>query len=141
MKGLQDYKVVLAFLLCAFSLLVSCKDDVSKSPSKASSEKNWKFIFKERKQYFMHMEKCDTLRTSFQYMNSTDSVQYIDTVKTSCGCTAVNYLHKPIKPGESGVLQVAIAMYGTEGFFSKSIGVYFHGQKPVVLKVMGKIGD
>jgi hypothetical protein len=55
-------------------------------------EKEWKFIFLEKKKYFPHQKK-GILTTVFEYYNNTPNVQMIDNVRTSCGCTKLEYSH------------------------------------------------
>jgi hypothetical protein len=44
----------------------------------------------------------------------------------------------PIKPRERGGIRVFIEL-NESGIFCKSVAIYFHGQKPVILKVIGKV--
>lgn len=138
---LRYRKLSIYVIFCLLAAVVSCKKHPAKEDYKKKARENaaWKFIFTERKQYFMSLDRCDTLHTAFHYVNTTDSVQCIDTIKVACGCTAVSYAHRPIRPGESGEVKVSISMDEKAGYFSKSLAVYFHGKKPVVLKVMGKM--
>ena len=63
----------------------------------------------------------------------------IDSVTTSCGCTDVQYPHNPILPDETGDVTVLIDLTDEIGTFSHMICVFFHNQRPVVLKVMGNV--
>ncbi|MBW4871354.1 DUF1573 domain-containing protein [Prevotella buccae] len=99
--------------------------------------REWKFIFKEKKKILLHQYK-DTITTFFDYYNYTDKVQLIDTIKTSCGCTKVRYPHKPIWVGEKGKIFISIDVTNDSGYFGKTIAVYFHEQKPIMLRVLGK---
>ena len=127
-------------LLC-FTLLIiiGCRNSPKQKANAPATQKEWKFIMTERKQHFLHLAPCDSINASFHYVNNTGKVQNIDTVKVSCACTNVRYKHAPIKPNEQGDITLTIDLKGDSGYFSKVAGVYFHGQKPVVLKVMGKI--
>lgn len=107
----------------------------NEQPKPEKSE--WKFIFLEKKKYFPHQKK-GTLTTVFEYYNNTPNVQVIDHVRTSCGCTKVDFSHFPIKPRERGGIRVFIDL-NESGAFSKSVAIYFHGQKPVILKIIGNI--
>lgn len=94
------------------------------------------FIFKEKKQYFIHLKEGDTLKTCFEYCNYTEKMQCIDTIKTTCGCTSVTYSHEAIEIRECGEVKVSLIL-SKSGFFTKSIVVYFHRQKPIVLTIAG----
>lgn len=129
-------KNVIVFAIAA-SVLLSCTRKTQPVETK-KTEKEWKFIFTEKKKYFMKFNGGDTLHASFEYYNNTGEKQLIDTIKRTCTCTDIEYEHRPIGIGEKGKIDVTIDLEGTEGYFSKSIAVYFHGQNPVVLQVMGK---
>ena len=107
--------------------------------SKTESSEEWKFIFLERKKLFRNLGVCDTLSTSFKYHNDTGENQKIDSVKTSCGCTEVSYPQKIIRPDEKGEVTVSISLTDELGTFSHTLCVFFHNQKPVVLKIIGNI--
>lgn len=127
-------------ILClSLLIIVGCKNIKQRNEAQ-SIPQDWKFIMTERKHHFLNLEPCDSINATFHYENFTDKTQVIDTVKVSCACTNVKYNHKPIKPGEHGDIVLTIDTKGDSGYFSKVAGVFFHGQKPVVLKVMGKIG-
>lgn len=100
--------------------------------------REWKFIFKEKKKKILLHQYKDTITTFFDYYNYTDKVQLIDTIKTSCGCTKVRYPHKPIRVGEKGKIFISIDVTNDSGYFGKTIAVYFHEQKPIMLRVLGK---
>ncbi len=122
-----------------FSLIISCgKHQHQNGKKDAASE--WKFIFKDRKKRFLNI-RSGVINASFNYYNNTGDPQLIDSVKTSCGCTNVQYSKKPINPNDSGTLRVTIDLTNEYGSFNNTVGVYFHNQKPVVLKVIGTIAD
>lgn len=104
-------------MILFWPLLISCTNTPHKVQKRVNSE--WKFIFTERKKYIMNHEECDTLHVLFAYYNNTKQKQIIEKVKTSCGCTKVQYKHEPINSKESGNLDVAIDMRGDRGFFLK----------------------
>lgn len=128
-------KAVIAMLAIA---LFSCNNKYAKDAHVTARNKEWKFIFERRKLYYMHLKDCDTLTVSFIYNNFTGHVQNIDTIKTTCSCTNVHYEHRPIKPGEKGYVSINVDIDNYDGFFSKSVGVYFHNQPPVILTILGK---
>ena len=102
-----------------------------------NSDDKWKFIFIE-KEKILSYKGTDKIIKSFDYYNDTKEKQNIDTIKTSCGCTHLIYSHTPIMPGDKGKIEVTIDVGENLDFLSKSIVVYFHNQKPVVLRVSAK---
>lgn len=59
----------------------------------------------------------------FQFTHTQDSLFYIETVLTDCGCTTVEYTKDTLVVGESGVLQVSFDPSSGAGFFSRMIVV------------------
>lgn len=90
-----------------------------------------------KKKYFPHQKKA-MLTTVFEYHNNTPNTQMIDDVRTSCGCIKVEYSPRPIKPGARGGVGVCVDLKESD-VFNKTIAVYFHGQKPVILKIIGRM--
>ncbi|MDO4818754.1 MAG: DUF1573 domain-containing protein [Prevotella sp.] len=109
-----------------------------KQERKPITDRNWKFIFLEKKQIFLNMGDLDTLHASFAYYNNTGKTQIIEDVKTTCGCTSVDYPHKVIKAGERGKVKMSVKVGKNSGYVSQSAAIYFRGQKPVLLRVIGK---
>ncbi|PZX53895.1 uncharacterized protein DUF1573 [Algoriphagus ratkowskyi] len=59
----------------------------------------------------------------FQFTHTQDSLFYIETVVTDCGCTTVDYTRDTLRVGESGILQVSFDPSSGAGFFSRMIVV------------------
>ena len=125
------------FLLCLF---VSCSDKAEKqySAKDLKTDEERRFIFTERKQYFMDLKDARQVQASFKYINDTGDILFIDTIKTNCGCTVADYSRKPIHPKDRGEIIVTVDLPKMNGYFSQVAAVYFRGREPVVLKVMGK---
>ena len=74
---------------------------------------------------------------TFTLTNTGDKPFAIATVKTSCGCTTVDYDPKPVRPGESVSLRVTYKAENT-GFFQKTLTVYCNTKDaPLRLKILG----
>lgn len=62
-------------------------------------------------------------------------------VVTSCGCATPRYDKKPVKPGESMEIKVAMNMK-EDGYFEKTVSVYCNASgSPFLFKVKGMIAD
>lgn len=59
----------------------------------------------------------------FQFTHTQDSLFFIETVVTDCGCTTVEYTKDTLVVGESGILQVSFDPSSGAGFFSRMIVV------------------
>ena len=133
-----DMKKFACWVLCIMALS-GCKpspNDAESQPSEPA--KPWTFIFKEKKKYLLHVDDRTKVQAVFTLHNNTGHIQLIDTVRTYCGCTKVSYPHYAIRDGKTDSVCVEINVPKERTFFSNSAVVYFHGQKPVVLEVIGK---
>ncbi|MEA3448211.1 MAG: DUF1573 domain-containing protein [Bacteroidota bacterium] len=76
---------------------------------------------------------------TFTLTNSGTKALILTNVQSSCGCAAVEWPHRPIKPGQNKTLTIR---YDTRrvGSFSKSIKVYSNAtDAPVVLSIKGTV--
>lgn len=75
----------------------------------------------------------------FAYKNVSDEPLTIDNVRTSCGCTAVEWQEDVIMPDSVGMVKIE---YDAQklGYFQKYARVFFHGQrKSEKLMVEGEV--
>ena len=75
----------------------------------------------------------------FKFTNTGDDVLIVARVYSTCGCTIPKKPEDPIKPGESGVIEVK---YDTKrpGPIRKTITVYSNAsEEPYTLKIKGKV--
>ena len=60
-------------------IIVSCRQSTDdKRHIITHNEHEWKFIFSESEKRLLHLDKCDTLRTKFHYLNYTDSAFFFN---------------------------------------------------------------
>lgn len=75
----------------------------------------------------------------FKFKNIASEPILLETVRTTCGCTAANWTETPIAPGATGEVRIEYDAYQT-GDFSKKIKVFFDKQrKAEVLKITGTV--
>lgn len=75
----------------------------------------------------------------FIYKNTGTQPEWIDNVRTTCGCTASSWDQAPLPPGATDTLQVIFQSW-SKGPFHKKIKVYFHHQKrPHILEIRGAV--
>jgi hypothetical protein len=65
---------------------------------------------------------------AFKFKNISAEPLVIETVRTTCGCTAAQYTEDAILPGESGEINMEYDAYKA-GTFKKKIRVFFNTQK------------
>ncbi len=75
----------------------------------------------------------------FKFKNTSPDTILLQTVRTTCGCTAAQYTEEPIAPGASGEVNIEYDAY-QRGGFSKKIRVFFDRQKkPEILWIRGEV--
>ena len=78
-------------------------------------------------------------KVSFNLINKGANLLVIDDIKTTCGCTQVEYNHKPVAPKDS--IKIEVTFKAEEvGRFSKAITVYCNDkQSPFRIRIRGLV--
>lgn len=77
----------------------------------------------------------------FKFKNVITDTLVLQTVRTTCGCTAARYTEDPIPPGATGEVAVEYDAYQS-GAFSKKIRVFFDKQKKAeILWIRGDVSE
>ena len=126
------------FSLFLFILtIVGCADNSKKntSASDSSEDDNGQAIisFSSYEHDFGTITEGDVLSYFFQFTNTGTGPLVINSANASCGCTVPKYDNKPIKPGESGLVEVRFNSSGTEGHQTKTITVMSNAEPEVVI--------
>lgn len=88
---------------------------------------------------FQHLRQEHPKTFVFRFKNIDKEPILLQTVRTSCGCTAATWTETPIAPGDSGNIEVEYDAY-QRGEFSKKIRVFFDRQrKPEILWIRGEV--
>lgn len=73
-------------------------------------------------------ESSPVQKVTFPFKNTGDAPLVINQAVASCGCTVPKYTKTPIKPGESGVIEVTYNGAGKfPGHFKKAITINTNG--------------
>ena len=73
----------------------------------------------------------------YEIYNRTQEQIYIKSIKSSCGCTTVNYSRDIIKPGERRKIYVTVSTMYKIGYFNESILVRLNDNSPHILRIKG----
>jgi hypothetical protein len=65
---------------------------------------------------------------TFRFQNLDTTAIVLQTVRTSCGCTAASWTESPIAPGATGQVRIEYDAY-QRGDFDKKIKVFFDRQR------------
>jgi len=94
----------------------------------------------ERDHDFGEIRQGRPVKFVFQYKNTGDSPLTLETVRTTCGCTAAQWTEGPVAPGGTGDISVEYDAY-QGGAFKKKIRVFFQEQKKAeILWIRGDVG-
>ena len=129
-------KTINVIFSCVFATIIMCSCEKHRNQIIKGNAENLNSIFLNKKKLIKYGNQ-DSTCTTFNFVNNTGQRLHIDTVKVKCHCTEVEYPHDVIENGNSGNIVVRIDIPDESAFFSQSVIVYFHGQKPIVLKVIG----
>jgi len=93
----------------------------------------------ERDHDFQHLRQEHPKTFVFRFKNIDSQPILLQTVRTSCGCTAATWTETPIAPGGTGEIVVEYDAY-QRGEFKKKIRVFFDRQrKPEILWIRGEV--
>lgn len=93
----------------------------------------------ETERDFGELRHGATARFIFKFQNKQTGPIVLQTVRTTCGCTAAEWTEAPIEPEQTG--EVVIEFDANKGgAFRKKITVFFNKQrKPEVLWIEGEV--
>ena len=93
----------------------------------------------EKDHDFQHLRQEHPKTFVFRFKNIDTQPIVLQTVRTSCGCTAAVWTETPIAPGATGQIEVEYDAY-QRGEFRKKIRVFFDRQrKPEILYIHGEV--
>lgn len=80
-----------------------------------------------------------TARFVFKFQNTQAGPIVLETVRTTCGCTAAEWTEAPVEPGQNGEVVIEFDAHKS-GAFRKKITVFFDKQrKPELLWIEGEV--
>ncbi|HLN21700.1 MAG TPA: DUF1573 domain-containing protein [Bacteroidales bacterium] len=127
-------KVNFLFLSIALLVTAGCKNaSSSKGQENVNSAGTAQIVFKEYEHQFGKVAEGEKISYQFSFNNAGNGDLVLSSVTTSCGCTVPRYSKKPIKPGESGTIEVVFDTSGRNGMQTKTITVNSNASVPVVL--------
>lgn len=126
-------------VLSFFSLLFSYLIQVPEMAFPTQSPKPVVEWLTETEHDFQHLRQEHPKTFVFKFKNIDNQPIVLQTVRTSCGCTAATWTEEAIQPGATGEIQVEYDAY-MKGEFRKKIRVFFDRQrKPEILWIFGVV--
>lgn len=99
-------------------ILEPAAENTPKTPSKRP-----KIQFDQKTFDYGMIEQGDKVQHQFAFTNTGDADLIIKNAQASCGCTTPSYPFVPIKPGETGMINVTFSSVGKMGTQRPSITV------------------
>lgn len=134
--GLQFFRKKIWFLACWPLLGLSWEGWEFTAPFVSPKVVEWAT---EKRHDFGEIPVGRAVIHVFRFKNTSPDTILLQTVRTTCGCTAVRYPETPIAPGAIGDLTVEYDA-AQSGHFAKKIRVFFDRQrKPDILWIEGEV--
>ncbi len=121
-------------ILLAF-IAFGCQNQTRKTGNSASEKTGTaKFVFQEELHNFGTLQAGEVVAYSFGFTNAGDGNLVIRKYESDCGCMTVEYPKEPVKPGESGYIEVIFNSAGEVGKVYKEV-VLFSNAEPTEVKL------
>ncbi|HEX2919995.1 MAG TPA: DUF1573 domain-containing protein [Bacteroidales bacterium] len=125
-------KFIVLILISSF-FLVQCTGNRGGSQAKSESTGTADIAFNEYEYDFGKITEGEKVSHQFVFENKGPGDLVLKSVSTTCGCTASKYTSKPVKPGETGSIEVLFDASDRNGMQTKTITVNSNAKVPVVL--------
>ncbi len=116
-----------------------CTTGCADSPEGKAKEHDQDIWFEEKLHDYGEIEQDSDGTWSFAFKNLGEAAIVINRVRSTCGCTVVDWPKEPFEPGSTGEITVKYNT-ATTGTFLKSVIVYSTAtNSPVKLQIKGKV--
>lgn len=114
--------IVLLFILVLFSCgQNSTKDSESKEINLPEGKTS--IEFKEKMHNFGKLTAGEIVAFTFEFTNTGTNSYAIKSIHSDCGCVTANFKKIPVKPGETGIIEVEFDTAGLVGKEFKTIEI------------------
>jgi hypothetical protein len=131
-------------------ILVSCSQDSGRiptdvvgNPRSASGDQTDRLpVIAFEKDYhdFGRLVQGEKVTIGFKFRNTGNADLVISQVNSGCGCTVPKFPREPIKPGESGLIQVSFDSTGRRGVQNQTVTVVSNCQpNQTILRIKAMI--
>jgi hypothetical protein len=118
---------IFVFILCAF-LLFACQQKPSSVVKKENAprvRKETSIKFEEEMHNFGKLSAGEIVLFTFVFVNTGNNNFEIKKIDCDCGCVNAHFEKKPVKPGETGTIEIE---FDTSGLFGKQFKtIEIHG--------------
>ncbi|TAH01612.1 MAG: DUF1573 domain-containing protein [Sphingobacteriales bacterium] len=103
--------------------IIACKEKVKNQEVGVNSENATTINFSKEIFDFGKITQGDTVVNAFEFTNTGKIPLIITNAVASCGCTLPNWPKEPIKPGDTGKINVVFNSTGKKGLQDKVITI------------------
>jgi hypothetical protein len=139
-----------SLLLLLALLMFSCKTDSGKiptnvvtNPKSASGDDVVKLpviAFDKDFHDFGRLVQGEKVTYGFKFKNTGNSDLVISQVNSGCGCTVPGFPREPVRPGETGIIQVSFDSTGRRGVQNQAVTVVSNCQpNQTILRIKAMI--
>ncbi|MBL7712386.1 MAG: DUF1573 domain-containing protein [Chitinophagaceae bacterium] len=91
---------------------------------------------------FGKMHEGESATHEFKFTNNGKAPLLISNAAGSCGCTAPDYPHEPIAPGQSAVVSVKFNSTGKTGHQNKTVNIFTNSKKGIhMLSITAEVAE
>jgi hypothetical protein len=86
------------------------------------------------------LQSGEEVACRFAFTNTGTAPLLIREVKAGCGCTNVKYPQQPVKPGDSGAVEITYNTRGKNGLQNQKVVVLSNGEEPsIILSITAQV--
>ncbi len=100
-------------------------------------------VFESLEHDFGSFKEADGVQsTTFKFTNKGNVPLVLSNVRASCGCTTPKWTREPVKPNESGEIQVSYDPRNRPGAFNKTVMISSNAENgTTVLRITGRVEE
>jgi hypothetical protein len=99
-----------------------------------------RMVFSEYEHDFGKVAEGAKVGYIFSFKNTGTSDLIIKSASATCGCTVPKFEQKPVRPGDSGTLEVVFDTSGRDGLQTKTVVVSSNAGTPeIILKISAEV--
>lgn len=106
---------------------INLNNDAEKAPEMTQIE------FTQKMHNFGNIPQGEVVKHKFEFKNVGEHDLIIENVKPSCGCTALDWPRKAIKPGKTGFIEAQFNSAGKLNAQTKHVTVIYNGNPKMEL--------
>lgn len=129
----------LVLILFAFTLFACGQKPAQKASKPSNTQEDTTIEFKEKTHSFGKLTAGEIVLFTFEFTNTGTADYWINEIHSDCGCVTSNYTKKPIKAGQTGVIEIEFDTAGLVGKEFKTIEVFGNSKELKHLAIFAEV--